>query len=221
MNADGTNPRALTRENDHEVPVADVHARRQVRRRVEGQRSLHVLRERRRRRASASRATPRRAAARRRRAAVAAATAPNVFLGPAVEQGRPLHLHRDAQQHRRRLQPDRRSAGRSACSIARRAASFTQDERRRQRHAPRAEPRRQVARVRDAQRRRRRRSCCATSATGDERMLVAEVQRDDQESRPNRDRLADVRVHAGQQVDRHRASRPLLARRRRRRARRR
>ena len=115
--------RAHARERS-EIPVADLHARRQVRRRVEGQRHLHVLRERRDDGRHASRPATRRrrprrgaapavvAAARRRtsssaprRARTAGTSTSRCATAPAAATTRP------------------RSAGRSACSIARRATS--------------------------------------------------------------------------------------------------
>ena len=67
------------------IPIAGVHAGRQVRRRIEGQRRLHVLRRAARRPPGcASPATrPRRDAVAPHRAVDAEAPAPNVFLGPA------------------------------------------------------------------------------------------------------------------------------------------
>ena len=124
MNADGIeSARADARERS-EIPVADLHARRQVRRGVEGQRHLHVLRERRhdggpaahrrhgggrawRRRAGRrTRSAPRRtSSSAQRRARTADTSTSRCATAPAAATTRP------------------RSAGRSACSIARRDAS--------------------------------------------------------------------------------------------------
>ena len=124
MNADGIEPaRAHARERS-EVPVADVHARRQVRRRVEGQRHLHVLRQRRRRRpASASPATRAAAGAAARPAAVAVA-APRRTSSSDPRRAKTAATSTSRCATARAAATTRpRSAGRSACSIAKRGTS--------------------------------------------------------------------------------------------------
>ena len=83
MNADGTSPRADHAENDQKFQSPRLHARREVHRRVEGQRRLHVLRERRQRRHSSHGRFRRGRRTWRCGGGRGGATAPNVFLGPA------------------------------------------------------------------------------------------------------------------------------------------
>ena len=153
-NADGTSPRQVTRDNANthfQSPTFTPDGKYIV---VVAGNDLHMyfahggtggfrLTGTRRRR-------PRRRAAGRRARRRGAERVPR----PDGDEGRALHLHRDAQQHRRRLQPDvARLADRRGRSRDR--PHLHEDERGRQRHAPRAEPRRPLARLRDAQRRRR------------------------------------------------------------------
>ena len=111
---------------------------------------------------------------------------PNVFLGPAVEQGRPVHLLRDAQQHRRRLQPDVARGWQIGVLDRETGRTFTKTNAVGSGMRPELSP--DGKWLAYATRNNAETSLMLRDlATGDERLLLPKIQRDDQESRPNRD----------------------------------